>query len=75
MQFYNLGVPTTIVVDDYIPMYSGGSAAYAKPSNDNGLWPLILEKAFSKFNGSYHASEGGEPNTAVEKMTNSPGMS
>lgn len=73
VQLYNLGVPTTIVVDDYIPAYYGTTAAFAKPTNDNGLWPIILEKAFSKFNGSYHASEAGYPNTAIEKMTNSPG--
>jgi hypothetical protein len=75
IQFYNLGVPNTVILDDYVPFYNWANAppAYESASDNNGLWPIILEKAFSKFHGTYHAIEGGEPSKAIEKMTGAPG--
>lgn len=48
VDFYSLGIPVTIVVDDYIPTYSWGLPAFGKVSDNKGLWPIILEKAFGK---------------------------
>ena len=75
IQFYNLGVPVTVVLDDYVPFYNWDNAppAYSSASDNNGLWPIILEKAFSKFHGTYHAIEAGYPSDAIEKMTGFPG--
>jgi hypothetical protein len=36
---------------------TGGSPVYENISDNNGLWPIILEKAFAKFHGTYHAIE------------------
>ena len=47
VNLYALGVPQTTVVDDYIPYYDG-KHIFAGVSNDNSLWPMILEKAFAK---------------------------
>ena len=56
IKFFRLAVPTIVVVDDYIPFYNTDEAAFAKPTTDKGLWPIILEKAFAKFNGSYYST-------------------
>lgn len=37
------------------------------------LWPLLLEKAFAKFVGSYAALEGGDSVWAIRAMTGDPG--
>ena len=33
------------------------------------MWPLLLEKAFAKFRGSYSAIEGGLPLDALKTLT------
>lgn len=33
------------------------------------MWPLLLEKAFAKFMGSYAAIEGGDPVKALTTLT------
>ena len=48
VDFWTLGVPVTVVVDDYIPNYSWGGAAFGNVSDNKGLWPILLEKAFGK---------------------------
>ena len=48
LDFYSLGVPVTVVVDDYIPSYYWGPAAFEKVSDNKGLWPILIEKAFGK---------------------------
>ena len=73
IQFYDLGAPTTVVIDDYLPFYSWGDVVLGKPSDNKGLWPMLLEKAFGKFHGNYHAVEGGEPSRSLEVMTSYPG--
>ena len=73
IQLYDLGVPTTVVIDDYLPFYSWGDAVLGKPSDNKGLWPMLLEKAFSKFHGNFHAVEGGEPSRSLEVLTSYPG--
>ena len=47
-QFYVLGVPTTITIDDHLPLDSSGNAVFAKVSDDGALWGPLLEKAFAK---------------------------
>ena len=59
VQFWNLGVPVTTVIDDYIPTYSWGDSAMEAISDNKGMWPILLEKAFGKFHGNYKAVEGG----------------
>ena len=73
VDFWNLGVPVTVVIDDYIPTYSWGVAALESVSDNKGLWPIFLEKAFGKFHGNYDATSGGQPSEAVTSMTGYPG--
>ena len=68
---YTLGVPSTIVVDDFIPMYKGKPMA-AGPSADNSLWPIILEKAVSKMRGNYMHIAGGQGYDGIRLMRGGP---
>ena len=70
MNFWQLGVPSTIVVDDYLPLREdkekGSYKGYfAKPARDGSMWPLFLEKAFAKLHGNYLHLEAGIPILAV----------
>mmetsp|Transcript_18343 Transcript_18343/g.24523 ORF Transcript_18343/g.24523 Transcript_18343/m.24523 type:complete len:135 (+) Transcript_18343:385-789(+) len=58
MNFYTLGVPHTVVVDDMIP-FLDNKPMFSKLSNDGAIWPMILEKAFAKMRGNYRHIIGG----------------
>jgi hypothetical protein len=58
---YALGVPITVMVDDYLPLKSNGRTRYAKVANDGSLWGPIVEKAFAKFHGNYARIVAGDP--------------
>ena len=77
LQFYNLGIPYTVVIDDYAAVTKGNAVngAFSKLTDNNGLWPMLLEKAFAKFYGNYDAINGGNFNKAIELMTGYPGES
>ena len=53
VQLYSLGLPVTIVVDDFVPFAESGEPLYEKPTAGKALWVMILEKAFAKYNGLY----------------------
>ena len=57
----------TIVVDDLFP-HKNGKLMFSQPNGDEE-WVLILEKAFAKLCGSYHAIEGGLVLWAFQAMT------
>ena len=58
---YDLGVPISIVIYDYLPIASSGVNDYAQVDAAKELWPVLLEKAFSKLNGNYWSIVGGFP--------------
>ncbi|CAK0844194.1 unnamed protein product, partial [Prorocentrum cordatum] len=64
------GVEMEVSVDHLVP------AKYATPyfaQVSNGVfWPVILEKAWAKILGSYHAAEAGNWLSAVGAITRSP---
>ena len=66
-----------MVIDDYAAVLNGSflNGAFSKLSDNNGLWPMLLEKAFAKFYGNYNAIQGGSVGKAVELMTGAPGAS
>ena len=76
LQFYALGAPITITVDDQLPLagYSDGSirTLYAKIGPDKSIWGSIMEKAFSKFIGNYARTVGGFSVDAINTLTGSP---
>ena len=64
VNLYTLGVPHTVVVDDYLPLqewYGKYHSVYASPSPDKAIYGPILEKAFAKYHGNYKHIGGGDP--------------
>ena len=63
VDFWSLGVPHTVVVDDYLPLKTNGDGTlgtvFAEVGTDKSMWPAILEKAFAKYHGNYGHTEGG----------------
>ena len=77
VNMYALGVPITIIVDDFIPMYTSKSTGFDYPlfadvAGDNSVWGAIMEKAFAKFYGSYKNTVGGVPRMAVRSLVGGP---
>ena len=76
VNMYTLGMPHTILVDDYLPVSPNADGSfktiYAEVSNDLGLWGPIIEKAFAKRYGNYEHIIGGLPSEAVRSLTGSP---
>lgn len=71
MTLWPLGVPHTVVVDDYIPRITMGEKrqnGMADFGTDKSAWGPLLEKAFAKMYGSYDHLEGGSPVIAVEAI-------
>lgn len=48
-----------ITIDDYIPVKAGSKSPMFSQPNNNELWVLLMEKAFSKILGSYQGLTGG----------------
>lgn len=77
MNFWQLGVPSTVVVDDFLPLRetkNGYKAFFAKAAKDGSMWPLFLEKGFAKLHGNYAHLEMGSPSQAVSAMTGAPAI-
>ena len=78
MNFWSLGVPSTIFVDDFLPLRKvagtngGYQAFFARLPADGSMWPLFLEKAFAKHHGNYSHIEIGDPSSAVMALTGAP---
>ena len=61
-QSHEMGVPISVVIDDFLPINtSWGTNTYAWINTDKELWPVLIEKAFSKLMGNYETIEGGWP--------------
>lgn len=62
VNFWTLGVPHTVIVDDYLPLKEKNGSyetLFAKVSPDGAIWGPILEKAFAKYHGNYQHIIGG----------------
>jgi len=60
LRMYDMGVPISIVIDDYLPTNTSGSQhIFTNVTAQKELWPILVEKAFSKIHGNYYAIEGG----------------
>jgi calpain len=69
---YILGAPTTVTIDDMLPLSSSGTSIFAKASSDGALWGPLLEKAFAKLHGTYEAIISGDPRHSIEVLTGAP---
>ena len=58
LRMYDMGVPISVVIDDWLPI-SGTQNLFVKVNPQKEVWPLLIEKAFSKIHGNYLAIEGG----------------
>jgi len=84
VDLYNLGVPRTVVVDDYLafrPRYTVGSQPRVKLNEkeldkdeypQTHIWPPILEKAVAKMLGNYFHIEGGSTGQGLGLLTGAP---
>lgn len=64
INMYDLGVPVSVIVDDYIPV-SYNDNKYVKVTGDEKeIWSILIEKAFAKMNGNYASIVGGWPTHA-----------
>jgi hypothetical protein len=65
VNFYTLGVPHTVIVDDLLPLSNNWDGSHATQlagiGVDGSLWGPILEKAFAKYHGNWLHTEGGTP--------------
>ena len=52
LNMYVNGKETCVIVDDFIPATQYGGSAVCK-SKTGEIWPILLEKAWAKLNGSY----------------------
>ena len=78
LDLYALGVPHTIIIDDYLPVkWDENLKAFQTifseiPPNDQSMWVPLLEKAMAKFSGNYKHVEGGYGPMAIQTMAGMP---
>lgn len=76
MTFYSLGVPHTVVVDDYVPTFYKDTSyernAFGRVSADDGVWAAVAEKVFAKYHGNYEHLSGGYTFIATQTLTGGP---
>ena len=67
-------VKTTVTVDSQFPTSAAGAPAYAGKGDTGSkgpeLWPMLLEKAYAIYMGSYGNIEGGYSSDSMEMLTN-----
>lgn len=81
VNFYTLGVPHTIIIDDYLPLrevWNNDIRAYewnsvfSKVGLDDSTWAPLLEKAFAKYHGNYGHTVGGDSRRAARTLSGGP---
>ena len=72
INIYALGVPTTILIDEFLPLKSNGRTMFAHRGEDSSIWGPLLEKAFAKVFGNYAHIEGGNPVHSARALTGAP---
>lgn len=73
LRLYHLGVPMSVVVDDYLPVNSSQQNLYVQTNAEKETWPLLVEKAFAKLNGNFHSIWGGDMRHAGFSLAGTPG--
>lgn len=75
INMYNLGVPVSIVIDDYLPIVtSWGDNNFMWMNSQKELWPIFAEKAFAKLMGNYRTIEGGFPTDSGVSWLGTPSV-
>lgn len=66
---YPYGVPTKVQVDGHFPYLGPCKALYFARTSTSELWPMVLEKAWAKYLGSYHDTLTADPSLAFTFFT------
>jgi calpain-15 len=66
------GVPTELVIDDYIPVYKTTNRPVFCKANGNEIWVMLLEKVWAKVKGSYGAIKAGSPHEVLNTFSIAP---
>lgn len=57
-----------VVIDDRLPTFFG-RMIFARSSDENEFWSVLMEKAYAKFHGSYRAIISGPIDRALREFT------
>mmetsp|Transcript_30602 Transcript_30602/g.27799 ORF Transcript_30602/g.27799 Transcript_30602/m.27799 type:complete len:203 (+) Transcript_30602:408-1016(+) len=71
VRIFKDGKPLDVVVDDYIPVDHHNKAIFTRP-RDSELWPTMLEKAYTKYCGSYQDMALENCAEVLETVTSAP---
>ena len=80
IMLYQGKMPHVVTIDDkFLVRSSSKTHAFVRlctdpKTNEREIWPLLIEKAYAKFHGSYANIEGGHVHTALEELTNGAGQ-
>ena len=67
--FFIDGIKQIVIIDDYLPIFKKNKKpCFAQPPR-NGIWVMLLEKAWAKINGGYANIIKGLPCEAFEFLT------
>ena len=69
LQLYVLGVPTTVTIDDRMPLDASGRLVFGGISKDQALWGALVEKAFAKLHGTYENIISGDARHSIEVLS------
>ena len=76
VNMYRLGVPATLVIDDFLPIRkspTGGSMTlFASIGEDASLWGPFIEKSLAKFHGNYENIIAGRASVGVRTLSGAP---
>lgn len=71
-QFSVKGEPTTLIIDDQLPVSPSGSPVNARQASDGSYWVALLEKALAKLYVNYANLHGGTVVEALRVLTGKP---
>ena len=73
IRLWNMGIPVSVVIDDYFAFKADNTPAFAPLSPQKEIWPMLLEKAIAKSIANYDFAAVGTPNDAMFIATGAPG--
>ena len=71
IKIFKNGEIVVVTIDDYIPCRHNGGPLFSR-SGGNELWVMLIEKAYAKIHGNYHALSSGFTNHAMIDLTGCP---
>ena len=72
LKFFVNGLETSVIVDDYLPVFKGTKKLAFARNDTSELWVSLLEKGWAKLHGSYAATSGGLPDFAANHLAGVP---